>query len=357
MTDTKALTLQPQSVAQTNPTQAADTYADRLMDELFDGVERALEGDAEALAEQPQPTVAQPDIEAAGDSELTLSFSEGGLPAVLLAERPDADLDHDVSLLAASSPMDEAAIAPKGWKRYLTVNQVLLGAAGLTFAAAIGVLFSQRQQVAGTVDAMPSTSAINSTVSPHAEFLEYLRRSLDVVAQNAGEVASSTAVGTNPGALGNGGIGLPPIGNASSNASLPNSNGSGPINVIERVFERVYVPYQASAPAAPATSTPAAQPPTLPLPSTAPSSANPAAAGLPATNPATVAAAPRYTLVGVLELGDRSAALFEIEGVSHRVYIGEQILGSGWSLVSVANGEAVIRRNGEVQTIYAGQQF
>jgi hypothetical protein len=61
--------------------------------------------------------------------------------------------------------------------------------------------------------------------------------------------------------------------------------------------------------------------------------------------------------VGVLELGDRSAALFEVDGVPQRVYIGERIGSGGWSLVSVANEEAIIRRNGEVRTLYIGQQF
>lgn len=73
-----------------------------------------------------------------------------------------------------------------------------------------------------------------------------------------------------------------------------------------------------------------------------------------ATNPLPVT---NHTLVGILELGDRSAALFEINGVARRIYVGETIGASGWSLVEVANQEAVIRRNGEVRTIFVGQQF
>ncbi len=73
-----------------------------------------------------------------------------------------------------------------------------------------------------------------------------------------------------------------------------------------------------------------------------------------ATNPLPVT---NHTLVGILELGDRSAALFEINGVARRIYVGETIGASGWSLVEVANQEAVIRRNGEVRTLFVGQQF
>ncbi|HEY9837995.1 MAG TPA: hypothetical protein V6D27_13985, partial [Vampirovibrionales bacterium] len=65
----------------------------------------------------------------------------------------------------------------------------------------------------------------------------------------------------------------------------------------------------------------------------------------------------KHKLVGILELGDRSVALFEVDGVPRRVNIGETIGSSGWSLVEVKDGEAVIRRNGEVRSIYTGQSL
>ncbi|KAF3883993.1 MULTISPECIES: hypothetical protein [Nostocales] len=64
-----------------------------------------------------------------------------------------------------------------------------------------------------------------------------------------------------------------------------------------------------------------------------------------------------HTLEGLMELGNKSAALFKINGVTKRVEVGEAIGYSGWTLVEVTNGEAVIRRNGEVRSIYAGQTF
>ena len=74
--------------------------------------------------------------------------------------------------------------------------------------------------------------------------------------------------------------------------------------------------------------------------------------------PATaIAVAPSNTLEGLLELGNKSAALFKIDGVTRRVNMGESIGSSGWTLVDVSNGEAVIRRNGEVRSIYTGQKF
>jgi hypothetical protein len=66
-----------------------------------------------------------------------------------------------------------------------------------------------------------------------------------------------------------------------------------------------------------------------------------------------------HVLQGLLEGSEKekSAALFSIDGASRRIAIGEGIGSSGWTLVSVSQGEAVIRRNGEVRSIYAGQKF
>jgi hypothetical protein len=73
--------------------------------------------------------------------------------------------------------------------------------------------------------------------------------------------------------------------------------------------------------------------------------------------PSPVPNTPSYTLEGLLELGEKSAALFEFEGVTRRIHMGESIGNTGWILVDVANGEAIIRRNGEVRSIFAGQKL
>jgi hypothetical protein len=58
-----------------------------------------------------------------------------------------------------------------------------------------------------------------------------------------------------------------------------------------------------------------------------------------------------------MEKGDQSAALFKVDGATRRVSIGEGIGSSGWTLVEISNGEAIIRRNGEVRSIYTGQKL
>jgi Tfp pilus assembly protein PilP len=61
--------------------------------------------------------------------------------------------------------------------------------------------------------------------------------------------------------------------------------------------------------------------------------------------------------VGFWGLGDQPAALFQAGGVVKRIHVGEAVGDSGWTLVSVAEQEAVIRRNGEVRSVFAGQTF
>jgi Tfp pilus assembly protein PilP len=64
-----------------------------------------------------------------------------------------------------------------------------------------------------------------------------------------------------------------------------------------------------------------------------------------------------HALVGILNLGSRSAALFDVDGNSQRAYVGDRIGVSGWTLVSVNGQDVVVRREGEVRSIYIGQRF
>jgi uncharacterized protein YjbI with pentapeptide repeats len=63
----------------------------------------------------------------------------------------------------------------------------------------------------------------------------------------------------------------------------------------------------------------------------------------------------QIVLIGIIDIGDISAALFDIDGITTRVNLGEPIGTSGWMLVSVKNDEVIVRRNGEVRSIYTGQ--
>jgi hypothetical protein len=352
MIDSKVPPLDSQSLSESShPIQMADASADQLMSELFGDVERALEGDEEALEKLAQPSVADPPPAA----EMPLSFAVGDSATELL-DPAAAAIATD--LATTSMPLvpvtadegDKApateSTAPSPAKSFWTVNRALLGAAGLMVLATLGVWMQQRQTAQLAAVAPTTVPTEVPVANANAEFLEYLRRSLDVITQNATTATSTTAgnVGDVAVALNGGnGVGLPPMGNNVLPPGAPNGVPSvpGPVNVIERV----YVPYPASQAAS-----------AVPAPTAAPNTAyNPTTNGV-TSNP-TPAAVNTQTLLGVLELGDRSAALFEIAGVPQRVYIGERVGNSGWLLVSVANEEAVVRRNGEVRTLYIGQEF
>ncbi len=61
------------------------------------------------------------------------------------------------------------------------------------------------------------------------------------------------------------------------------------------------------------------------------------------------------TLVGVLELGAQSAALFQIQDTTKRVVIGESI--NGWTLVGVQQEKVILSRNGQQRSLAVGQRF
>ncbi|PZD73001.1 hypothetical protein C1752_02733 [Acaryochloris thomasi RCC1774] len=63
------------------------------------------------------------------------------------------------------------------------------------------------------------------------------------------------------------------------------------------------------------------------------------------------------TLVGVLEFGDQSVALVENNGATRRVEIGEILNDSGWVLAAVENGQAIIKRSGQVRALDPDQKF
>jgi hypothetical protein len=81
------------------------------------------------------------------------------------------------------------------------------------------------------------------------------------------------------------------------------------------------------------------------------------AARAPQVAPVNAAPAPQRTLKAVMELGAQSVVLFEMNGVSQRYEKGENIGNSGWVVVKIENGSAIVRRNGEVRTLSVGQKI
>lgn len=111
-------------------------------------------------------------------------------------------------------------------------------------------------------------------------------------------------------------------------------------------------------PVQPVTKAPA--PPTNELPQVKPE--QPAAPPLVAARaakpaPLTTVSKESQTLVGVLELGDQSAALVSNNGATRQVKIGEILNESGWILIAIENGQAIIKRGGQVRALDPKQKF
>ncbi|MEP0946368.1 MULTISPECIES: hypothetical protein [Cyanophyceae] len=330
-------TLPPEEPTPVDPDTLVTTYADSLITELFDDVDKILDGDEDALASveaapEPASTAIAPFVETTAEPV--------DPPA---ADAPLAPLGTDLDVFRADNANAASPAVPTKTRFGKLFDRMLLSITALSLLGIGGLLWFSQQ---GNRFSLGRSSVETAAQQSDEEFLAYLQRSLEVISGKVerGEVGTNIVVGQAPG-----GVAvptppmLPPLGAGGTAGSL----GSGPVNVIERV----YIPYQTAqqrpAPGAPVL---------VPQPGVrAPSPVSPVSPAAPSQAP--VAANPIHALVGILELGDRSAALFEISGVSQRVYIGERIGSSGWSLVSVSNEEVVIRRNGEVRSIFIGQRF
>lgn len=63
-------------------------------------------------------------------------------------------------------------------------------------------------------------------------------------------------------------------------------------------------------------------------------------------------------LIKTLPKGERLGAIFELNNQAQTVYVGGKIGTSEWSLVTIAKGEAIVKKpGGVIRSIYVGQKF
>ncbi|MEN9271885.1 MAG: hypothetical protein Q6K18_01765 [Gloeomargarita sp. DG_1_5_bins_55] len=78
---------------------------------------------------------------------------------------------------------------------------------------------------------------------------------------------------------------------------------------------------------------------------------------LPAPTPAQKPAArATVTLIGLLQMGANSVALFQMGDVTQQVSMGEQVGQSGWFVQEVREREVVLTRGGQNRTLIVGQE-
>lgn len=366
--------------------------ADRLMDDLFEDIDRVLDGGTHLPKEPVKPEYVY--LQPMEMSSLSLQPRETSQSLVLQkpdakiveienqeTQTPDAEMtaiekvdaeaatitnqDTPQPEVAIAKTEDNSAIATKTEEPdevpshessgnnllWLIVGGFLIIPLGLLTA---GVLWAENGGFSwqflswGQRFVSPATNS-QLIVDPQeiatadARFANYMRRSLELIDR---QIAARQEVATAP----------TPVETIPTSEPVANSQVPVP-NRVPTVLERVYIPvYQPPSPLSPSLASPGLTPAVpgaeTPIPpssiATAPS---PPALPMPPLQPST------HTLVGVLELGDRSAALFDIDGVTRRIKIGEAVGASGWMLADISNQEAIVRRNGEVRSIYVGQKF
>ncbi len=371
-------------------TVAVESYADRLMDELFEGVDRAFEESGGLPTEPVQPEI--------------IRLKSISVPQIVLSSPPPMGSQRSETDVAAIARQVALETTTKHQSKQ-SFDRMLLGAAfgslllvlGLWLASRLGLV---RLPVAGTTAG--STPAATPKTAPDIEFSEYVQRSLEAIEQKKLPKANAQLPGV---------PGVSPAGtlpNISISGAPPATAGlSTAVNRIADALEQaaaqpgatalpaqvVIIP-PATNPADPSQTVAVSPSATAPAsgraiavagtasPSSTPVAASPSTSGepkilaretesapapaaaqqaAPQSKPATptVSSAPTsaHTLVGILELGDRSAALFEVDGVARRIYVGESIGSSGWTLAEIKNQEAVIRKGGDVRSVFVGQKF
>ena len=308
---------------------SVESDSDRLTEDLLSDIEGILEEDSHLSTEPVQPEDISPQsIVAQPISQPTAQRKSGQLVRQLGEKNVSKNLKKPNPQESKLSPSNENL----GFGHYL--DKILFAIACVYLLGVISWLVShQKLKLPFVFQPLDESVAQENPLSQSdAQFISYMRRSLEAIDRKAQASKQETIAA--------------PVQSADNLLSVPI-----PDNI------PVYPPSQPPTAAAPSTAlTPLPPPPssqaTAPLPTASVLEAKADLAPSPAPSPPA-----GHTLVGLLELGDRSAALFDFNGVTQRTQVGEEISTSGWTLVSVNNQKVVIRRNGEVRSIYVGQKF
>lgn len=367
-----------------------EVHADALMDELFTEVEQMLE-DVSAVTES-------------SETEAQRLERVVPPPAAAIATPP---LDAPQSPSQPQTRWQWPKMAP-------LVDTFLIGSSCLSLSLSIGILLI-RTEALSAISLSPSpttgqqsergagTTALTGT-SPDPQFSQYLLRSLQRIDQKATAPPPLLTEGNLLTALLAAEPSLPANPEAdeltqalnrlasaleknASTAPQPQSTAETvtlsppPATIPVPISTPPPPPIAAVSPALPQVTpaSPEPVPPAAPPPPPQPAKPEPPASkttkGSPAAAitsvrpsaapendqssppPPDIAASSPHVLIGVLEFGDRSAALVDTNGQVKRVTVGESIGASGWVLTRVSDQEATIQREDQTRLLSVGQRF
>ena len=387
-----------------------ETYAEGLMDELFNDIDNILDGRSKRNYHRDRN-------ESIPVQTMTFQMPDVILPSKLnrLLQSAEPIKNVQATTLVVNSPTVRAITTTKKQQTSDLSKLIFIGL-GLTVAS-LGIFYLTESDLLTTINAqltsqrLPNSqipSPVSVTTDPPLELVNYMLEALAVIEQQ--ETTNDKTIAK---------PGFPTVNlNQTTALALPNTQPTETLplpiaanNILTatsrltppNVVERIYIPvYQSSTPQYQIPTVPAVPIlPTLPSSSSSslavnhlpintiqpairpiakmtqvnlkPAAVNPqplkvAPPKLSIVPPAPVkepenkpqqVSIPIYSaqLEGLLELGNKSVALFKVDGISRRINLGENIGATGWTLVEVSNGEAIIRRNGEVRSIYTGQKL
>ncbi|ACK71388.1 conserved hypothetical protein [Gloeothece citriformis PCC 7424] len=229
-------------------------------------------------------------------------------------------------------------------------------------AVIFGLMSQGKLKLPGiTPSSKQATSQTQTPSLDNEEFIAYLQKSLEILERKQQQ--------PNPNPPSN------PIPTQAIKIPPPPVNSASAPQIIEKIYVPVYPQVQqpqtlsVNPPiATPPTQVQIPSPPPLPVPnqlpiqppkppSTVPVLTPPEVSALPQTVPPSVSSSNNALLVGLLEAGDKSSALFTVDGQTRRIQLGEVIGTTGWMLKSVENQQVLISRNGAVRALQVGQNF
>lgn len=383
----------------TNEPWSIESYAEGLMDELFTDIDNILDGrnqrnysrDRKESVPVQTMTFKIPDVVLSSTVNIPLqsALPIKNIQAGTLVVNPSSM--RAINTDSQSQPNILGKLIFMG----LGLTTATLGMVYLTDSGLLTTIISQLTSQSLSNPQIPSSVAVKA--DSQLDLVNYMLGALNVIEQRE---TTNDKITIKPG-FPNGDF------NQITTGTLPvpvAANNVPPVTnrlISPNVVERIYIPvYQSPAPKYQIPTVPAVPiPKTLPSPSSlavnnplinvkkpaiksiqkpsqvkpspvavntqplkvAPSNL-PTIAPVPAKEPTNMVqqdSVPIYSaqLDGLLELGNKSVALFKVDGISRRISLGENIGYTGWVLVEVSNGEARIRRNGEVRSIYTGQKL
>lgn len=160
---------------------AVESYADRLMDELFEGVDRAFDGSGGLPSEPVQPEF--------------VALKSISVPQIVLSQLapPQSQRgEKDVEAIARQVALETT----KKQQSKQSFDRMLLGAAFGSLLLVMGLWLASRSGLVRLPAApAPETPAASGKTAPDTPFVEYVQRSLEAIEQKKAPQANPQLAG------------------------------------------------------------------------------------------------------------------------------------------------------------------